>query len=722
MADFKEDAKQNVKEGLRDRLESNTGIVGDALRARREQKEKEKQTHEEVAAVNSVTAKMKISGTSLTNMEKSFTQMSENLQLIAKAFKAQTTTFEETQATYLPQQAQQAQRQTKQAPSLQNLTKDSEEDSLFQKVSDLIDGFDTARKAYRAVKAAARVVKGAVKGAAKGIAKGAAKGVAEGVAKAAGKAGAKEAAKKASEAAIKTSARKILAKSLGKLVGKSIPIAGAAVGIGFAVGKIMQGDWVGAGVEAVSGLGSAVTAIPATIYGAAREVYFDVYGVWPEPDPKKEERFGDLYSIVKSMAADLLRDNVKANESDAESARLRRQAVPVSAPPVAAGPAAAPPVALPPTGAGGGRGVAGGPQLAESVKSVLTPSQLEWLGNADPTDSAILARMPKPTPEELAVAPPPIPVAAPPLPAKPAPGAPTLPSAAPVAKPVAGAPTQPPPTPAAPPPAAAAGAPKAAGKPTTTPTAVSGGEAAMEQALKEQGFDSTAIAAIMAQTSHESGHFKILQENLNYSASGLKSIFGKYFDASTAEQYAKQPEKIANRVYANRMGNGPEESGDGFKYRGRGFIQLTGKTNYAAAGQSLGLDLVNSPDMAAEPKNAASIAIWYFKKNIKRITNWADTLNITKIVNGGTIGLADRQKEFESYMAKYAGGATAVSGGSDASAGKEIAQKSTEVASTKKAQQAGSSVTVIAINNNTQTKVEAAKRPPLSQTTAVVGA
>ena len=692
MADFKEDIKQNLKEGLRERVENSTGIVGEALRKRREQKEQEKQTQNEVAVVEKVTTKMKMGGTTLTNMEKSFTQISENLQLMAKAFKAQTTTFEETQAAYQPLQAPQ---QRNQAPAaIQAIKKDSEEISLFDKVSGLIDGFDKARKAYRAVKAAARVAKGA------------AKGIAKGAAKAIGKAGAKEVAKKASEAAIKTSARKILAKSLGKLVGKSIPIAGAAVGIGFAVSKMLDGDWVGAGVEAVSGLGSAVTAIPAAVYAAAREIYFDVYGTWPEPDPYKEERFNDLYSIVKSMAADLLRDNVKANESDAESARLKRQAVPVKAPTAAAGPAA-----LPPTGAGGGRGGAGGPIAAEAIKATLTPSQLAWLGDADPTDPYIMARMPAPEAPPVSAAVPP-----PPAPARPAPK-----PAAPAAAAPAPTPPSPPPTPMAPPPMAAAGAPKAAGKPSKTPTAASGGETAMEQALKEQGFDSTATAAIMAQTSHESMHFKIMQENLNYSASGLTSIFGKYFNPETAAQYAKQPEKIANKVYANRMGNGPEESGDGYKYRGRGFIQLTGKSNYTAAGQSLGIDLVGNPDLAADPKNAANIAIWFFKKNIKRITNWADTLQITKVVNGGTIGLADRQKEFESYMAKYAGGATAVAG-TDASAGKELAQKSTEVAGAKKAQQAGSSVTVIAVNNNTQTKVGATNRPPQSQTTAVVGA
>lgn len=632
MADFKEDTKQNFKEGLRERVEQNTGIVGNALRERREQKEKEKLIHEEVVVIQQITTKMKMGGTTLTNMERSFTQISENLQLISKAFKAQSTTFEETQAAYQPQAAIQSK---KQAAPIQKIAADTEEVSLFDRVSALIDGFETARLVYKGARAAAAIARGVGK-----------KG-----AEVAGKVVGKEVGKKASKAAIKASARKILLKSLGKLVGKSIPIVGAAVGIGFAIGRLIEGDYVGAGLEAGSGLAGPITSVPFAISSAVRDVYFETYGVQYENDPLRDERLKEVQDAVGEEARDILKRNI-------ETTKPATTPTPVAAPAPSAGPAAAPPPTL----------------AAPSAPTVSVPS-------APPTTTVGKPSAPTPTPA-------PTPVAAPP----------TAVTAPPMAGP-AGAKTKP------------AGAPKTA----------SGGEIAMEQALKDQGFEPTAIAAIMAQTSHESGHFKFLEENLNYSASGLTSIFGKYFNADTAAQYAKQPEKIANKVYANRMGNGPEESGDGYKYRGRGFIQLTGKVNYAAAGQSLGLDLTNNPNLAAEPKNAANIAIWYFKKNIKRITNWADTLNITKIVNGGTIGLADRQKEFDSYLAKYTGGATAVAG-TDASAGKELAQKSTEVAGAKKSLQAGSSVTVIAINNNTQTKVGATNRPPQSQTTAVVGA
>lgn len=677
MADFKEDTKQNLKEGLRERVENSTGIVGEALRKRREQKEQEKQTQSEVAAVEKVTAKMKMGGTTLTNMEKSFTQMSENLQLIAKAFKAQATTFEETQAAYQPQQAPQ---QRNQAPAaIEAIKKDSEEISLFDKVSGLIDGFDKARKAYRAVKAAARVVKGA------------AKGIAKGAAKAIGKAGAKEVAKKASEAAIKTSARKILAKSLGKLVGKSIPIAGAAVGIGFAVSKMLDGDWVGAGVEAVSGLGSAVTAIPATIYSAAREVYFDVYGMWPESDPNKEERFNDLYSVVKSMAADLLKDNVKANESDAKSARLKRQAVPVKAPTAAAGPAA-----LPPTGAGGGRGGAGGPSAAEAIKATLTSSQLAWLGDADPTDPYIMARMPAPEAPPVSAAVPP-----PPPPARPAP------------KPAAPAPALTPPQPVSIPSVAAVPIkPAPAGPAQQIPGGIVG---IVMDSLKGAGIASEkAIANILATIKAESG-FRPRSEELNYSsAEKIQKTFGvgRVPTLEFAQQFVGNPEALANEMYKKTDGN--KEPGDGWKYRGRGFIQHTGRNQYEGIKKFTGVDVVSNPDLLNDPVLAAKAVAYFFLSYKKKKPEQLE--NISEV--NKAVGFADDKAG--THAAERAQSASQIN--ASLSSGQNMESLSTSVASAKKSKQTGSSVTVIAVNNNTQTKVGATNRPPQSQTTAVVGA
>jgi len=160
-------------------------------------------------------------------------------------------------------------------------------------------------------------------------------------------------------------------------------------------------------------------------------------------------------------------------------------------------------------------------------------------------------------------------------------------------------------------------------------------------------FTNDGLAMFLAQNDHESMGFTRLSENLNYSADRLLVIFKKYFNESNVYTYARQPEKIANRVYANRMGNGDEASGDGFKYRGRGYLQLTGKDNYNRCGKSLELDLVNNPDLLLQPEYAMMSAIWFFQTN--NIINNTDVESVTKRVNGGTHGLAERQRLFEAY-------------------------------------------------------------------------
>ena len=167
---------------------------------------------------------------------------------------------------------------------------------------------------------------------------------------------------------------------------------------------------------------------------------------------------------------------------------------------------------------------------------------------------------------------------------------------------------------------------------------------------------STAQAAhFFGQCAHESGNFKVFSENLNYSADGLTKIFKKYFPTLAAAQpYARKPEKIANKVYANRMGNGPESSGDGWKFRGRGPIQLTGKDNYTAFAQSIGRpDVLTNPDIVAT-ELAFESAIWFFNKNglfaiaDKGVTD-AVIGQITRRVNGGTHGLEDRIKKTKQF-------------------------------------------------------------------------
>jgi putative chitinase len=156
-------------------------------------------------------------------------------------------------------------------------------------------------------------------------------------------------------------------------------------------------------------------------------------------------------------------------------------------------------------------------------------------------------------------------------------------------------------------------------------------------------------AMFLAQCGHESGGFSVVQENLNYKAEGLTKIFHRYFqDVDTASSYAHNPEKIANRVYANRMGNGDEDSGDGYRYRGRGLIQLTGKDNYDACGAALKVDLTADPDYLETAEGAARSAAWFWSHNgLNRFADADDIVSCTKRVNGGTIGLEERTRYYQ---------------------------------------------------------------------------
>jgi putative chitinase len=162
------------------------------------------------------------------------------------------------------------------------------------------------------------------------------------------------------------------------------------------------------------------------------------------------------------------------------------------------------------------------------------------------------------------------------------------------------------------------------------------------------------LAHFLAQCGHESGGFRLTKENLNYSAKGLNGIFKKYFPTlESALPYERKPEKIANKVYGGRMGNGPESTGDGAKFCGRGYIQLTGKDNYTAFGKSIGEDVCANPQVVAE-KYALLSAAWFFNKNgLHKMADGGSTdavvTSITKRVNGGTIGLPDRIKHFKEY-------------------------------------------------------------------------
>ena len=163
------------------------------------------------------------------------------------------------------------------------------------------------------------------------------------------------------------------------------------------------------------------------------------------------------------------------------------------------------------------------------------------------------------------------------------------------------------------------------------------------------------LAHFLSQCGHESGGFKAVNENLNYGAKGLLGTFPKYFNAATAAQYERKPEMIASKVYGGRMGNGPEATKDGYKFRGRGYIQLTGKDNYSAFDKFVDEDILGNPDLVAT-KYPLMSAAWFFNKNgLWSICDKGATTEVitavTKRVNGGTIGLADRIKHFNEYYA-----------------------------------------------------------------------
>ena len=163
------------------------------------------------------------------------------------------------------------------------------------------------------------------------------------------------------------------------------------------------------------------------------------------------------------------------------------------------------------------------------------------------------------------------------------------------------------------------------------------------------------LCHFLSQCSHESGNFTLVRENLNYSVKGLMGVFHKYFTTeAVAKLYERQPQKIGNRVYANRMGNGDEASGDGYNYRGRGYIQLTGKDNYKAFATFIGEDVVANPDLVATKYPLTSAGFFFNKNKLWEICDKGETVEVitslTKRINGGTNGLDDRIAKFRLYQ------------------------------------------------------------------------
>ena len=173
---------------------------------------------------------------------------------------------------------------------------------------------------------------------------------------------------------------------------------------------------------------------------------------------------------------------------------------------------------------------------------------------------------------------------------------------------------------------------------------------AINKCLFEFKIDTPLRAAhFLAQVGHESAGLKSVSENLNYSAKALCSVFGKYFDEEKAQQFARKPEQIANLVYANRLGNGDQNTSDGWRFRGRGLIQLTGKDNYKAFGEAVGKDLVDAPEsVARDPELAVAAAGWFWQeRNINLAADHDDVESVTRLINGGVNGLEDRKAYLE---------------------------------------------------------------------------
>lgn len=175
---------------------------------------------------------------------------------------------------------------------------------------------------------------------------------------------------------------------------------------------------------------------------------------------------------------------------------------------------------------------------------------------------------------------------------------------------------------------------------------------ALAQACPDYDINTPArLAAFLAQCGHESGSFTAIKENLNYQAASLCRVWPKYFNAGNANDYAHNQEKIANRAYGGRMGNGPEETGDGYRFCGRGLIQLTGRSNYQAFADSIGEDINNLPDYLATFEGCVQSACWFWENN--NLNQWADAGNIekmTQIINGGTLGLDDRTARYQKAL------------------------------------------------------------------------
>lgn len=400
-----------------------------------------------------------------------------------------------------------------------------------------------------------------------------------------GRAVAAKAAASAGKEAIQAAARKVLKSSIVRGVGKAIPLAGLAVGGFFAAKKLLSGDFVGAGLEVAGAAGGPLTAVPATVASAVRDIYQSVYGIYPETDPEAPKRLDEVRKVTTDIASEMLGGDKKDDKAQ-------------NAPAAKSAPAAAAP--KPPTSPPPAQPKSSGPSFISRAGSAISSA-------ASSVGSAISGA---------------------------ASSAGSFASSA----------------------ASAVGS--AIGDAASSVGSAIGGAASgimgtISTAMQESGLSNKfAQVALLANIKKESG-FKPKSENLKYGGTSndrIRSIFGKraarYSDAEL-NVIKKDEYKMGELMYGKdtRMGQsmGNKEEGDGFKYRGRGFIQLTGKNNYAAYGKQIGVDLVGNPDLANDPVIAAKIAARFIMTGLKNKINFTDqksaNMAVTKVI-GGSLDLS----------------------------------------------------------------------------------
>lgn len=648
----------DLKYALINQIENNTGFVGDALKKRRLGIEQQKQTDDNIIAIEQTTDAVRATGATLSSLEVHFIQISKNVQAMAKALNAQVTLQEETDLS-LSKQVVSPQIATVQQKTIKE-EKNSDEES-----TSILDGLlgllSKAKKVYNAKKAAAakkaaekeRIKKAQQKAKDAALKKGASPSQADAAAKKAGEKAseriAKQTTKEVTKDVIKETAKKSLSKSLGKMAAKSIPIVGVAAGVGFAIGRLIKGDPVGAGIEAAGSVGSAVTAIPATIAQTVRDIYYETYEVYPEQDPLASKRLKDIQEAVTESAEEILKTKIKTEEPNSRS-------------------------------------------LAKPTPAATDSSSSEFQ-MISPEETVT----PPPPPSKTRAAPPtPITKPSPPITTAQQAQQPLAPITVPSATP----------TPESKPASAAIS------KPAPAATSGLGVVYNIIGALKEAGINSMkAIANILATIKAET-NFNLRSENLNYkSAEQIQKVFGKNRIPTLefAQQFVNNPEALANHVYKTTDGN--SDPGDGWKYRGRGWIQHTGKNQYAAISKFTGVDVLSNPDLLNDPIIATKALAWFFLSyKRKKPEQLEDMSQVNKAV-----GFADTTGE---KALKRAESAEQIA--TQISSGKEIGTSSTQVAAAKKdlAQQ-GQSTTVVVVNNNTEVKKAASQQPKREYATMV---